>query len=82
MRTSGKGFTWDSWADASTFDLKQEITNTLHIGDRTFIPAKKAAIRDAQAAIKSATEATRTAKAALDRIKIHQKKKDALPDFD
>ena len=81
MRTSGKGLTWESWVDASTFDLKQEITNQLHMADRTFIPAKKAAIRDAQSALKRGMESTRLAKSAIDRTKIYMKKKAELPDF-
>jgi hypothetical protein len=81
MRTSGKGVTWESWADASTFDFKQEMTNQLHIADRTFLPRLKEAIRDAQAATKKSLECTRLSQAAVDRIKSHQKKKDALPDF-
>ena len=81
MRTSGKGVTWDSWADAVNFDLAQEITNQIHMADRTFVPAKKAAVRDFQAAIKAAEECMRLSKSAAERVKIHQKKYDKLPDF-
>jgi hypothetical protein len=70
MLTSGKGFTWANWADASTFDYAQEVTNTLHMADRQFIPAKMKATRVALDAFKIAEEHTKSARYATERAKI------------